>query len=356
MPTNVYASRMWRSLRVLSLITLAAAAWGQTPSFRAEDVRPQGAADPHPLRPGMGVWIFGKNLGPSSSCTVDNGMDSSTYVEELCGVRVLFGGSPAPLIYVSSGQINLVMPDHPWEDEDVDVRVVRGGVASATASVRFGFAGPRLSLDGPAYAGMPVWLRVELPWGHGRLRYPFHTEPWDMGSVWLEARHEGETLAPLPLPMLGPNGDGMSVGLPAEPPDRLLDRLPLHLLYALDRPGSYQVRYLELRSAPGRAGVEVRRESDWINFQLRPSTQEQRRTWFEELIADPPASVSEIVGAYLPAVLARRDEHALRALGPYLDHPNLVVRRYAGYGLYYFDEALRERTLPGRTPPAGFIR
>lgn len=345
---------MWRSLRVVTVVIIAATAWGQTPSFRAEDVRPQGAAEPHPLRPGMGVWIFGGNLGPSPSCTVDNGMDPSTYVEELCGVRVLFGGAPALLIYVSSDQINLVTPDHPWEDEDVDVVIARDGVTSAPASVRFGFARPRLSLDGPGYAGMPVWLRVERPWGRGRLRYPFHTEPWDMGMVWLEARYEGETLAPLRLPALGPKADGWSVGLPEEPPDGLLDRLPLHLLYALDRPGRYQVRYLELRHAP--AGMEVSQESVWADFELRPSTEEQRRTRFEELIANPPAGVSEIVGAYLPAVLAWRDEHALRALAPYLDYPNLVVQRYASYALYYFDEALRARTTPGREPPPGFVR
>lgn len=347
---------MWRSLRILPVVVLAAATWGQTPLFRTEDVRPHGAADPYPLRPGMGVWIFGKNLGPSPSCTVDDVMDSNSYVEELCGVRVLFGGVPASLIYVSPGQINLVTPDHPWEDEDVNVRVVRDGVASATASARFGFAAPRLSLEGPAYIGMPVWLRVERPWGHSRLRYPFHAEPWTMGSVWLEAHHDGNALATLRLPTLGPQADGMSVGLPEEPPELLLDRLPLHLLYPLERPGSYQVRYLELRPAPGPAGMEVRRESVWIDFELLPSTEEQRRVWFEELIADPPARVSEIVGAYLPAVLARRDEQALRALAPYLDHPNLVVRRYAGYALYYFDEALLETTIPGREPPAGFIR
>ncbi len=68
------------------------------------------------------------------------------------------------------------------------------------------------------------------------------------------------------------------------------------------------------------------------------------------------ATPAEIVADYLPSVLALREERALHALEPYLDHPNLVVRRYAGYALYYFDTDLRRRVLPGREPPSGFVR
>ncbi|MBI1355192.1 MAG: hypothetical protein GC160_12665 [Acidobacteria bacterium] len=350
-----------RSAALWLAATLAGAPWlcAAPPSFRAEDVRPQGAAEPHPLRPGMAAWIFGESLGPSPACTVSNTMDPGTYVPELCGVQVLVGGLPARLLYVSRGQINLVLPEHAWEDEWVDVQVVRDGSAGPPVAVRFGNDRTTLAVEGPAYAGLPVWVRIERPWGLGELRYPFHTEPWDMGAVWMEVRRDGRLLEPLPLPTIGPANtpDGMRVSLPQEPPPGLLNRVPLHVLYALDQPGRYEIRFRDLRPPPpGRAAPLPPAQSAWTSLELEPATESQRAAWLAKWTAQPPADEAEIVSSYLPSLLALRDARALRALAPYLDHPNLVVRRYAGYALYYFDPALRRRVLPGREPPPGFVR
>ena len=76
-------------MRTILLIAVAACAFAQAPRFETRDVRPQGSAEPRPLLPGIGVWIFGENLGPN--CGVTNMMDAATYKTELCGVRVLFG-------------------------------------------------------------------------------------------------------------------------------------------------------------------------------------------------------------------------------------------------------------------------
>ncbi len=339
-----------RSAAILGLSFAAAlAAQAPSPSYEARDVRPHGAVEAHPLLPGMGVWIFGEDLGPTSGCAVENASDPKTYQSELCGVQVLVGGLPAPLLYVSPGQINLMLPSHPWEDEFVDVEVIRDGRGGPRVPVRFGNDRIRVSLDSTGLAGMPAWLRVDKPWGQGRLRYPFHTEPWEIGSGWVEMRFEGRDLEPLPLPTIGPMPeDGSSVGLPSEPPEEYLDRIPLHLLYPLDRPGRYEVRYVELSWR--------KRKSDWTEFTIEPSTGAQQAAWFQALTQEPPEDVAALVADYLPNLLARRDVAALLALGPYLDHPNLVVRRYAGYGLYYFDVELRKRVLPGKKPPPGFVR
>lgn len=334
---------------ILIGLSLAAALAAQAPpSYEARDVRPQGAAEPHPLLPGMSVWIFGEHLGPSPGCAVDNASDPKTYRSELCGVQVLVGGLPAKLLYVSPGQINLVLPSEPWQDEFVDVEVIRDGQGSRRVPVRFGADRIRLSIDPGRLAGMPVWLRVERPWGMGSLRYPFHAEPWAMGLGLPEVRFEGRDLKPLPLPTYAALHAGMSVALPSEPPKESLDRIPLHLLYPLDRPGRYEVRYQER--------WPKERSSEWTAFTIEPSTASQRAAWFEELIQEPPEDAAALVADYLPNLLARRDAAALLALEPYLDHPELVVRRYAGYGLYYFDVELRKRVLPGREPPPGFVR
>ncbi len=67
-----------RTAAILGLSFAAAlASQAPPPSFEAHDVRPQGAAEPHPLLPGMGVWIFGEHLS-RRSCSVPNTSDPKT--------------------------------------------------------------------------------------------------------------------------------------------------------------------------------------------------------------------------------------------------------------------------------------
>lgn len=339
-------------IRVLAVLATAACTVGQdgVPRFRAGDVRPHGSAEPHPLSPGLLTWIFGADLSRSPGCGAQNLMDPATYKTELCGTRVLVGGIEARLIAVMPGQINLVLPDHPWENEMVDFRIVRDGRASAIVPVYFGFNRPVISLAAPAFAGMPVWVRVEIPWGKGWLRYPFYTEPWDLGSGSFAVRFQGRelpTLSSLPYP---PRGFGMMMGLPREVPPKYLHRVPLHLVYPVDRPGTYQVRYTEYRNRPGSAEKTVYLQSDWTAIEILPSTTGQRRAWFQALAAAPPDDTVELLSDFLPSLLAERDEPALRLLARYLESPDSRVRQYAAYALNYFDSGLLHHVAPGRQP------
>jgi IPT/TIG domain len=356
---------------IFALIAAAAYAFGQPgpPFFRAEDVRPHGEAEPHPLVPGLLTWIFGANLGNVPGCTAENVMVRGTYKTELCGTRVLVGGIEARLIFVSEGQINFLLPDHPWENEMVNFQVIHDGRASPIVPVRFGFNRPVISLVRPAFTGMPVWLRVEKPWGTGWLRYPFHTEPWDLGPGGFEVRFQGEELAPLALPFGGPSvtgkisgiGGGWMIGLPREVPREYLYRVPLHLVYRLDRPGNYRVRYTERqytedRNRPGSGEKTVYQQSEWTAIEILPSTAEQRRAWLQSLAAHPPDDTVELLSNYLPSLLSARDESALRLLASYLKHPDPLVQQYVGYALNYFDSGVLKRVLPGQEPLRQFVQ
>jgi len=344
--------------RIFALAPMLACAFGQqsAPLFRAEDFRPQGTAEPHPLVPGLLAWIFGTNLGSDRGCAAQNVMDPATYKTELCGTRVSVGGIDARLIFVSPGQINLVLPDHPWENEMVGAQVIHDGFASAIVPVRFGFNRPTLALAAPAFDGMPVWVRVEMPWGKGWLRYPFYTEPWDLGPGVFEVRFQGKELGLLPLLPSGPVHFGGMVGLPREVPSKYLHRAPLHLVYSFDRPGAYQVRYTEYRDWPRTKDKTVYQQSEWTDIEVQPSTAEQRRTWFLALAAAPPDETVELLSNFLPSLLAARHEPALRLLAPYLESEDSLVRQYAAYALNYFDPALLQRVLPGRQPLRFFVR
>ena len=64
---------------------------------------------PGPVAPGQIVSLFGAGLGPETP--VSFRLDASfTVAKELAGVRVLFDGVPAPLLAVSAGQVNAIVP------------------------------------------------------------------------------------------------------------------------------------------------------------------------------------------------------------------------------------------------------
>jgi len=330
------------------------------PHFVAEDVRPHGSASPGPLSPGLLVWIFGSNLG--RGCAVENTGDPATYQTELCGTRVLVGGIEARLIYAGDRQINLVVPDHPWEDTNVDFQVIRDGRASSLVPVWFGSPDPvLLSLAEPAHVGMPVWLRVEMPWVRPppRLRYPFHIEPWDLWGGQIEVRSGAELLAPLPVPGVGRGPIGLYGGLiilGGPVPEKYMDRIPLHLNYDLELPGTYEVRYTQYRYDSESREDRVYFQSEWTSIEVLPSTSEQRREWFRALANKPPDDTVELLSDFLPTLLAARDEAALRLLAPYLDHTDTLVQRYTACALNYFDADLRNRVVPGREPEYGSVR
>ncbi len=347
-----------RLFRLFALLPVGViiSAQQEPPLFRAEDVRPHGAQSPHPLVPGMLSWIFGRNLGRTPGCAAENTMNLATYKTELCGTRVLVGGIEAKLIFASERQINLVLPEHPWENEMVGVQVIRDEVPSAVVSVRFGFNRPMLSLSAPAYAGMPVWVRVEKPWGKGWLRYPFHTEPWDLGASSFEVRFAGAEQPRSPMPFAAGFVGGGIIGLPAEVPEEYLHRVPLHLAYDLSRPGSYEVRFTEYTLRPGTMEKQVYQQSGWTTLQVKPSTAQQRTSWLRSLAQSTPQDTVELLSNYLPSLLAARDEAALRVLARYLDYRDPLVRQYANYALNYFDAGLLERVVPGRKPLRQFVR
>lgn len=61
------------------------------------------------LSPGQIVTIFGSNLGPSPGVSY-HPLTNGQLPDTLGGVQVSIGGEPAPLLYSSAGQLNLIVP------------------------------------------------------------------------------------------------------------------------------------------------------------------------------------------------------------------------------------------------------
>jgi hypothetical protein len=161
----------------------------------------------------------------------------------------------------------------------------------------------QIQLTDPAYTGMPVWIHAELSFPL-EIRYPYGEDPEDFGPNRLEVKRENSLLPKVPFkPWVG--GDGIVDGsiAPATSPK---NRLPLHLQYALDKPGIYSVLWTEVRHSfqDGQMAEVVVAQSDWLDFEVRQSTSEQKKNWFEKQRARVPSDAGEFAGDFLPSLLA----------------------------------------------------
>ncbi|HCC58742.1 MAG TPA: hypothetical protein DEQ47_16085, partial [Solibacterales bacterium] len=62
------------------------------------------------IAPGEIISLFGANLGPTTPTSLSVDATTGKVATSLAGVQVLIDGIAAPLLYVSSNQINLVVP------------------------------------------------------------------------------------------------------------------------------------------------------------------------------------------------------------------------------------------------------
>jgi uncharacterized protein (TIGR03437 family) len=145
---------------------------------------------PAPIAPGELVTLRGAYFGPDVGRRGD--LDSSgQFPTSLAGVRVLFDGIPAPLLYVQAQQINAQAPFELAGKQSTAVHVEYHGVASQTAQIQvreasadffrmssspqgviFNQDGTPNSPSNPATVGSTVWI---LGTGGGVLTPPLST-------------------------------------------------------------------------------------------------------------------------------------------------------------------------------------
>ena len=302
---------------------------------------------PEPIPPGLLVSIYGKDLGPISSCTGQedparrepDAPEPRGFPPELCGVQVLVNEIPAGLLYVSAGQINLKFP-FGTPNGTASVRVVRGGLVSNPVSVRVGPPYIEVSLAEPAYVGMPVWVKVLSRGRTAFPSYPVSVNPIELGCVDIQVRLRGELLPRIPEdPRMRPGIGGFQCGsvLPGEPVRP--GQLPLHLLYRFEEAGTYEVRLASRTASIGNTPGRVLTDSAWTPMEVFPADQDQRAQWLARRGRLLPTNAVEILNDFLPGILGIPDEPSLMIVFHYLYHPEQIVRRYAMHGLGYWPEA-----------------
>jgi hypothetical protein len=209
----------------------------------------------------------------------------------------------------------------------------------------------RIALVGRAYVHMPIWIQVDLPGQHQQtVGYPIAIYPTDFGGHDFETRYNGRPLSKIKTAAVVPKvgggpmsfgaiGGGSLLGLPREP--RHTGRLPLHLAFRFAQPGRYQVRH----TGYDVTGVALVRSS-WLSIQVEPYPEQQRVARLNELAHSKPADTVDQLSDFLPSLLALPDSNALRMLEPALYLTDELVRRYAMYALYLFDDLEISRWMP----------
>ncbi len=147
-----YNPLMYRSWLVLAFL-FAGIARGQAPSYSAASIVSTAGYSAGPFAPNSMVTIFGTALSPSAqSITPADIQNNSGLPTNMNSTTVYIDSQPAPLFYVSDGQINFVLPGTVGPAPPVLV-VVREGLRGPAVTLPLAPAAPFLFLlpSAPAY-------------------------------------------------------------------------------------------------------------------------------------------------------------------------------------------------------------
>jgi len=166
-----------------------------------------------PIAPGELVTLRGNYFGPDTGQAA--AADSSGLLPtSLGGVRVLFDGVPAPLLYVQSQQINAQAPFELAGRQSTAVQVEYQGVASQTAEIAVQAASPdffQITPSNPNQAYPPPQGIVFNQ--DGSLNSPSNPAPAG-STVWMLGTGGGLFIPPLATGTLAPLSPLSKLGLP----------------------------------------------------------------------------------------------------------------------------------------------
>jgi uncharacterized protein (TIGR03437 family) len=140
--------RVWLALAAAGF---CGAAWGQAPAYSAAGIVNASDYSPGPFAPNSALTIFGTNFSFITAGLTQENIVSATLPFELGDISVYIDNTPVPLLYVSSGQINFLVPTNEIAGA-VPLRVVRQGLTGPTVTITLVNSAPALFSSPDGYA------------------------------------------------------------------------------------------------------------------------------------------------------------------------------------------------------------
>src|SRR5580658_9089607 len=105
---------MFRAWMALAAVAFCGAARGQAPAYSAASIVNASDYSPGPFAPNSVLTIFGSNLADLPANTgiglTQQNINSGSLPFQLASITVYIDNVQVPLLYVSPGQINLLIP------------------------------------------------------------------------------------------------------------------------------------------------------------------------------------------------------------------------------------------------------
>ncbi len=119
----------WNGGSAIIPVTVYTTATSSMPPVMAY-ITSSGSATPGSIAPGELITIFGSGLGGApASLTLTGPLSATT---NLGGTQALINGTPAPMIFTSTGQVNAIVPYEVGTSGTASVQVVASGVQSGS--------------------------------------------------------------------------------------------------------------------------------------------------------------------------------------------------------------------------------
>ncbi|MBI2690166.1 MAG: SBBP repeat-containing protein [Acidobacteria bacterium] len=220
----------------------------------------RGAVAEGGIAPGEIITIFGTNLGPLTPATLQ--LDGRGFVTtRLGGTRVLFDGTPGPMIATSTGQVSVVVPYGIEGVTSVAITVEFEGKASNQIPMTVAGSAPAIFTQNSSGSGAGSIIRqsgqlitASAPAGPGEPLTLFGTGDGATNPAGIDGK---PTAAPLPIPKL--------------PVKVVIDGVEIEPLYAGGAPGLVagvlQVNFIVPSSGGANRRIRLR-----IGDKLSPDT------------------------------------------------------------------------------------
>ena len=153
--SSVFRLRLWGLLTQILPICLVPALLVGVLGAANSTLGVECTGNPVSCAPNTIISVFGSGIGPADAVTLTPDSNGQ-YPTQAGGFAITFDGTAAPLLYASSGQVNLVTPGSLAGESTTQICAVVNGAATNCINMPVAPAAPQIFTNGPPSSKTPV--------------------------------------------------------------------------------------------------------------------------------------------------------------------------------------------------------